>query len=164
MKKTRKIASLTLAMCLMFTLCNNALAVNSDKWDTQINIMTSEQREEMQNQSKNNIKTANAYLSKNNQDGTNGNICSEFIADKTSIAFVLTNAPGATNYNIQLYEGKAGEGKIVSNYATVNVNDGVYFTGLTIGKEYYMKISSSTLSTNGCTATYETVSFNTETK
>ena len=130
-----------------------------NNWSVQINNMTKEQREEMQNKTGNKVSIANAYLSKNNQDGTSGSVCSQFTADKTGFAFVITNAPGASNYNVKLYEGKIGKGKAVSNFAVSDINNGVYFTGLTVGKEYYVKISSSTLITSGCTATYETITF-----
>ena len=38
---------------------------------------------------------------------------------------------------------------------TVKVNDGVRFSGLTVGQAYYMEVSSDTLSTAGCTALYK---------
>lgn len=155
----KKIISCILTPCFMFTFASSSFAANLKDLSVTINSMTTEQIEEMQNKAQDKLITANAYLSKNNQTGTNGSICSPFVAEKTGIAFVITNAEGATNYNVQLYEGKVGEGKIVSDYATRDVSDGVQFTGLTVGKDYYFKISSSTLVTSGCTATYEIIAF-----
>lgn len=97
---------------------------------------------------------SSAYLSKNNPTGTNGVSCASFTARRTSAVFLLTSAPGAENYNIQLYRGPLGEGERVSDYTKVAVNNGVYFLGLTVGESYYVKISSSTLKTDGCTAIY----------
>lgn len=156
-KQIKKSVSLITTLCLMYGFCASASAINSNEWAISINNMTTKQRQDIENNY--NTIVSNAYLSKNNQDGTNGNICSPFTAEKTGFAFLVTNASGAVNYNVQLYEGKAGEGKAVSNYAVSDINNGVYFTGLTKGKEYYVKISSSTLTTNGCTATYETAYF-----
>lgn len=70
------------------------------------------------------------------------------------MAFVITSVPGASNYNVQLYTGTPGDGERVSNYAAVVVNNGVYFTGLTVGEVYCLKLSSNTLTTNSCTAVY----------
>lgn len=95
-----------------------------------------------------------AYLSKNNAAGTNGGVCSPFTARRTSAVFLLTSAPGATDYNVQLYRGLPGQGERVSDYAKVAVNNGVYFLGLTVGENYYLKISSGTLKTDACTAAY----------
>lgn len=159
MRRILKAVGCILTLCFMLIFSNNSLAVDLKDWSVDINVMTIQQRDEMQSQAGDNVTTANAYLTKNNQNGTNGSICSPFVAEKNGMVFILVNAPGATNYNVQLYEGKAGQGKAVSNYATTDVNNGVYFTGLTIGKEYYIKISSSTLVTSGCTATYETIAF-----
>lgn len=75
------------------------------------------------------------------------------------MAFVVKSAPGALNYNVQLYAGVPGAGERASNYATIEVNNGVYFSGLTVGQSYYMKISSNTLPTAGCTAIYAMLMF-----
>ena len=159
MKNGKKFTRLFLMFGVLLTLCTSTFAAPATEWPVDIHVMTMEERAEMQDQTGDKVTIGTAYLSKNNTSGTNGNICSPFTAEKTGMAFVLINAPGATDYNVQLYVGKPGEGERVSNYATVDVNNGVYFTVLTIGAEYYIKISSSTLVTNGCTATYEAIAF-----
>lgn len=157
MKRIRKILSVGLALCIV--LCGSAFAADAAEYPVEIHVMTLEERNELFDQSVEEVTAGAAYLSHNNQSGTNGSICAPFTADRTGMAFVLTSAPGAIDYNVQLYVGKPGEGERVSNYATVEVNNGVYFTNLTVGQEYYYKISSSTLVTNGCTAIYSMVAF-----
>ena len=76
-------------------------------------------------------------------------------AKAADVAFVLYSAPGATDYNVRLCAGEPGAGKWASDAVTVKVNDGVRFSGLTVGQAYYMEVSSDTLSTAGCTALYK---------
>lgn len=100
------------------------------------------------------VEKGTAFLSKNNAAGTNGNVCATFTAEWPSVQFVLTSAPGAVDYNIQLYRGPMGQGEQVSDYDKVGVNNGVYLLGLVPGEEYYFKISSNTLSTGGASTSY----------
>lgn len=100
------------------------------------------------------VEKGTAFLSKNNAAGSNGNVCAAFTATWPSAQFVLTGAPGAADYNIQLYRGPVGRGERVSDYDKVGVNNGVYLLGLVPGEEYYFKISSNTLAAGGATATY----------
>ena len=98
-----------------------------------------------------------AFLPKSGTGSTSGNICAPFTAKASDIAFVVYSAPGATDYNVRLCAGEPGAGKWASNAVTVKVNDGVRFSGLTVGQTYYMEVSSDTLSTAGCTAFYTLV-------
>ena len=98
-----------------------------------------------------------AFLPRSGNGSASGNICAPFTAKASDIAFVLYSAPGATDYNVRLCAGEPGAGKWASNAVTVKVNDGVRFSGLTVGQTYYMEVSSDTLSTAGCTAFYTMV-------
>lgn len=100
------------------------------------------------------VEKGTAFLAPNNAAGTNGNVCAAFTAEWPSAQFVLTDAPGAVDYNIQLYRGPMGQGEQVSDYDKVGVNNGIYLLGLVPGEEYYFKISSNTLNTGGATASY----------
>ena len=148
MKNPKKILlPLAGALCLSATL-SSALAA---AFPVTLYNLTSSQREALRGQGQ----VGTAYLSQNNETGTNGSLCAPFTAQAASAVFVLTTAPGAENYNVQLYQGMPGEGKAASDYTVSPVDGGVCFTGLEPGKTYYMKISSSTLRSSGCTATYE---------
>ena len=148
MKNPKKILlPLAGALCLSATL-SSALAA---AFPVTLHNLTPSQREALQGQGQ----VGTAYLSQNNETGTNGSLCAPFTAQAASAVFVLTTAPGAENYNVQLYQGMPGEGKAASDYTVSPVNGGVCFTGLEPGKTYYMKISSSTLRSSGCTVTYE---------
>ena len=148
MKNPKKILlPLAGALCLSATL-SSALAA---AFPVTLHNLTPSQREALRGQGQ----VGTAYLSQNNETGTNGSLCAPFTAQAASAVFVLTTAPGAENYNVQLYQGMPGEGKAASDYTVSPVNGGVCFTGLEPGKTYYMKISSSTLRSSGCTATYE---------
>lgn len=148
MKNPKKILlPLAGALCLSATL-SSALAA---AFPVTLHNLTSSQREALRGQGQ----VGTAYLSQNNETGTNGSLCAPFTAQTTSAVFVLAAAPGAESYNVQLYQGVPSEGKAVSNYTISPVDGGVCFTGLEPGKTYYMKISSSTLRSSGCTATYE---------
>ena len=96
-----------------------------------------------------------AFLPRSSRDGASGNACAPFTAKTADVAFVLYSAPGATDYNVRLCAGEPGAGKWASKAVTVKVNDGVRFSGLTVGQAYYMEVSSDTLSTAGCTALYK---------
>ena len=148
MKNPKKILlPLAGALCLSATL-SSALAA---AFPVTLHNLTPSQREALRGQGQ----VGTAYLSQNNETGTNGSLWAPFTAQAASSVFVLTTAPGAENYNVQLYQGMPGEGKAASDYTVSPVNGGVCFTGLEPGKTYYMKISSSTLRSSGCTVTYE---------
>ena len=148
MKNPKKILlPLARALCLSATLTSAMAAA----FPVTIHALSSSQREELEERGQ----VGTAYLAQNNETGTNGSLCAPFTAQAASAVFVLTTAPGAENYNVQLYQGNPGEGKAASDYTVSPVDGGVCFTGLEPGKTYYMKISSSTLRSSGCTATYE---------
>lgn len=148
MKNPKKILiPLAGALCLSATL-TSAMAAS---FPVTLHNLTPSQREALRGQGQ----VDTAYLSQNNETGTNGSLCAPFTSQAASAVFVLASAPGAENYNVQLYQGAPGKGKAVSTYTVSPVDDGVLFTDLQPGKTYYMKISSSTLRSSGCTATYE---------
>lgn len=124
------------------------------EYPVQIHVMTPQERDAFSKQTAHIPTEGHAFLTQNNAAGTNGTICAPFQADKANMSFVLTSAPGAADYNIQLYAGTPGQGVPASSYAAVCVNNGVYFSGLTEGQNYYFKISSNTVPSGGCTAVY----------
>ena len=148
MKNPKKILMpLAGALCLSATLTSAMAAA----FPVTIHALCSSQREELEERGQ----VGTAYLAQNNETGTNGSLCAPFTARSTGAAFALASAPGAENYNVQLYQGAPGKGKAASTYTVSPADGGVLFTGLQPGKTYYMKISSSTLRSSGCTATYE---------
>ena len=117
--------------------------------------MTAEERSALDAQTEPVPAVGTAFLPRSSRDGASGNACAPFTAKTADVAFVLYSAPGATDYNVRLCAGEPGAGKWASNAVTVKVNDGVCFSGLTVGQAYYMEVSSDTLSTAGCTALYK---------
>ena len=117
--------------------------------------MTAEERDALDAQTEPAPAVGTAFLPRSSRDGASGNACAPFTAKTADVAFVLYNAPGATDYNVRLCAGEPGAGKWASKAVTVKVNDGVRFSGLTVGQAYYMEVSSDTLSTAGCTALYK---------
>ena len=117
--------------------------------------MTAEERSTLDAQTEPAPAAGTAFLPRSSRDGASGNVCAPFTAKAADVAFVLYSAPGATDYNVRLCAGEPGAGKWASNAVTVKVNDGVRFSGLTVGQAYYMEVSSDTLSTAGCTALYK---------
>ena len=120
--------------------------------------MTAEERDALDAQTDPAPAAGTAFLPRSGNGSASGNICAPFTAKASDIAFVLYSAPGATDYNVRLCVGEPGAGKWASNAVTVKVNDGVRFSGLTVGQAYYMEVSSDSLSTAGCTAFYTMVS------
>ena len=109
MKNPKKILlPLAGALCLSATL-SSALAA---AFPVTLHNLTPSQREALRGQGQ----VGTAYLSQNNETGTNGSLCAPFTAQAASAVFVLTTAPGAENYNVQLYQGMPGEGKAASDY------------------------------------------------
>ena len=117
--------------------------------------MTAEERSALDAQTEPAPAAGTAFLPRSSRDGASGNACAPFTAKTADVAFVLYSAPGATDYNVRLCTGEPGAGKWASDAVTVKVNDGVRFSGLTVGQAYYMEVSSDTLSTAGCTALYK---------
>ena len=117
--------------------------------------MTAEERSALDAQTEPAPAAGTAFLPRSSRDGASGNACAPFTAKTADVAFVLYSAPGATDYNVRLCTGEPGAGKWASDAVTVKVNDGVCFSGLTVGQAYYMEVSSDTLSTAGCTALYK---------
>ena len=117
--------------------------------------MTAKERSALDAQTEPVPAVGTAFLPRSSRDGASGNACAPLTAKTADVAFVLYSAPGATDYNVRLCAGEPGAGKWASDAVTVKVNDGVRFSGLTVGQAYYMEVSSDTLSTAGCTALYK---------
>ena len=124
-------------------------------YSVKVYAMTAEERSALDAQTEPVPAVGTAFLPRSSRDGASGNACAPFTAKTADVAFVLYSAPGATDYNVRLCAGEPGAGKWASNAVTVKVNDGVRFSGLTVGQAYYMEVSSDTLSTAGCTALYK---------
>lgn len=156
MKYIKAIPTCILAACMLFAvLCaGNGVFAAEAEYPVDIHVMTEEERNVFDQLGEDAILTGTAFLPPNNAAGTNGNICAPFVADKPSAAFAFISTPGAVDYSVQLYRGTPGEGVYVSNYATVETNNGVWVSDLTEGEQYYFKISSNTVSPGGCTARY----------
>lgn len=124
-------------------------------YSVKVYAMTAEERSALDAQTEPAPAVGTAFLPRSSRDGASGNVCAPFTAKTAGVAFVLYSAPGATDYNVRLCAGEPGAGKWASKAVTVKVNDGVRFSGLTVGQAYYMEVSSDTLSTAGCTALYK---------
>ena len=124
-------------------------------YSVKVYAMTAEERSALDAQTEPVPAVGTAFLPRSSRDGASGNVCAPFTAKTADVAFVLYSAPGATDYNVRLCAGEPGAGKWASDAVTVKVNDGVRFSGLTVGQAYYMEVSSDTLSTAGCTALYK---------
>ena len=124
-------------------------------YSVKVYAMTAEERSALDAQNEPAPAVGTAFLPRSSRDGASGNVCAPFTAKTADVAFVLYSAPGATDYNVRLCAGEPGAGKWASKAVTVKVNDGVRFSGLTVGQAYYMEVSSDTLSTAGCTALYK---------
>ncbi len=124
-------------------------------YSVKVYAMTAAERSALDAQTEPAPAVGTAFLPRSSRDGAIGNACAPFTAKAADVAFVLYSAPGAADYNVRLCAGEPGAGKWASNAVTVKVNDGVRFSGLTVGQAYYMEVSSDTLSTAGCTALYK---------
>ena len=124
-------------------------------YSVKVYAMTAAERSALDAQTEPAPAVGTAFLPRSSRDGASGNACAPFTAKTADVAFVLYSAPGATDYNVRLCAGEPGAGKWASKAVTVKVNDGVRFSGLTVGQAYYMEVSSDTLSTAGCTALYK---------
>ena len=124
-------------------------------YSVKVYAMTAAERSALDAQTEPAPAAGTAFLPRSSRDGASGNACAPLTAKTADVAFVLYSAPGATDYNVRLCAGEPGAGKWASNAVTVKVNDGVRFSGLTVGQAYYMEVSSDTLSTAGCTALYK---------
>ena len=124
-------------------------------YSVKVYAMTAEERSALDAQTEPAPAVGTAFLPRSSRDSAIGNACAPFTAKAADVAFVLYSAPGATDYKVRLCAGEPGAGKWASDAVTVKVNDGVRFSGLTVGQAYYMEVSSDTLSTAGCMALYK---------
>jgi hypothetical protein len=163
MKKTKMLLSLLLAVSLVLsTFCISAFASNIDAPTVNGYILSAEETAELIDSGLRSriSQTGTAYLPLGNNAGTNGNPAAAFVADSTNVSFAIITAPGATDYNVQLYAGVPGSGyKVSQYYSRVPINQGVALNNLVVGQNYYFMISSNSLTTNGCTATYTLSTF-----
>ena len=157
MKKVKRILSLVLAVCSIMSL----MAVSTFASGPQDGVITCQiltDSEVAKVCSVRTTTTGTAYLPKSDHNGTKGNPCAPFVAEDTDVGFVITSAPGATTYNVQLYAGTPGSGYKVAEYnGRLPIGNGAYFIKLTVGQSYYFMISSSDITTSGCTVTYQLV-------
>lgn len=162
MKMKQKMMSVFLAACMVISVLSmSAMATDVEDYPIEVVVMTKEETLDRFGSLTRSVSgTGTAYLPKNNISGTNGNPCAPFTADTTSVSFVITNAPGATTYNVQLYAGSPGSGYRVATYTPdVPINNGASFYNLTVGTSYYFVISSNDVGNGGCTATYSFTTF-----
>ena len=103
-------------------------------YSVKVYAMTAEERSALDAQTEPVPAVGTAFLPRSSRDGASGNACAPFTAKTEDVAFVLYSAPGATDYNVRLCAGEPGAGKWASNAVTVKVNDGVCFSGLTVGQ------------------------------
>lgn len=160
MKKLKRLMCALLSMSMMFTVLAvsaSAATPNDDEvYPVKVRVLTQEETDTMSSRALGQYVTGKAYLPKNNAAGTNGNPCAPFVAEGTEVSFYITNAPGATSYNVQLYAGEPGSGYRVATYTPcIPINNGAAFSDLTIGQKYYFMISSDDLITASCTADYK---------
>ena len=88
-----------------------------------------------------------------NTTGFQGTGCGYFTADAQTVTFVITNAPGASTYNVGLFDS---HGNAVSDwFEEVPMNNPVGFRNLIVGEEYHFVVSSNDVPERGCTANYE---------
>lgn len=134
MQRIKKVITCFLTVIVLLSVAGSANAMKSSDYPVEIHVMTAEERNAFESQTEATPIVGTAFLSPNNEAGTNGSICAPFTAETANMAFVVKSAPGALNYNVQLYAGVPGAGERASNYATIEVNNGVYFSGLTVGQ------------------------------
>ena len=162
MKTRKKVLSLILTLCTLISMfAMPAMAADTEEFPVKVHVMTRAETAARFAVSTHSLSgNGTAFLPKNNSTGTNGNPCAPFTADTTNGAFVITNAPGATSYNVQLYAGTPGSGYRVATYTPkIPINNGASFYTLTIGQNYYFMISSDDVGASGCTATYSYYTF-----
>ena len=143
MKKIKRILSLVLAVCSIMSL----MAVSTFASGPQDGVITCQiltDSEVAKVCSVRTTTTGTAYLPKSDHNGTKGNPCAPFVAEDTDVGFVITSAPGS-GYKVAEYNGR------------LPIGNGAYFINLTVGQSYYFMISSSDITTSGCTVTYQLV-------
>ena len=139
----------------MFSLCIPAFAADpTDKYVVG-HVFTQEEVDRFWNDH-----TAQPYVSiestvklNRNTTGFHGTGCGYFTADAQTVTFVITNAPGASTYNVGLLDS---HGNAVSDwFEEVPINNPVGFRNLIVGEEYHFVVSSNDVPERGCTANYE---------
>lgn len=105
MQRIKKVITCFLTVIVLLSVAGSANAMKSSDYPVEIHVMTAEERNAFESQTEATPIVGTAFLSPNNEAGTNGSICAPFTAETANMAFVVKSAPGALNYNVQLYAG-----------------------------------------------------------
>lgn len=103
MQRIKKVITCFLTVIVLLSVAGSANAMKSSDYPVEIHVMTAEERNAFESQTEATPIVGTAFLSPNNEAGTNGSICAPFTAETANMAFVVKSAPGALNYNVQLY-------------------------------------------------------------
>lgn len=159
--KIKKLVASVLMVVMLFSLGITAFAVDNNGKYVVGHVLTQEETEEFwtvhnekvgQSMKLSLPMMATVKLNRN-INGFQGIGCGYIVAETTDVSFVISNAPGASTYNVGMVDS---HGNPVSDwYPNIPINNPVNFRNLIIGEEYHFVVSSSDVPERGCTATYE---------
>lgn len=96
------------------------------------------------------------YIPYNDGSGTSGQIAATFTAETSTVAFVLTSLGGGSNYAAALWKDNGSlPPSLVADYGEYGFGTGFVQSGLTVGQNYFIKISSQTVPSPGVNGRYE---------
>lgn len=165
MKKSKKFLSILCAVCIMLATAAPALAVNYPDYvpmEPPVTVTFDQIGDLNANTTTQvgDLEPAVLLLPYNSGSGISGASICFFTADTKNFSFAMRLTPGSggsgSNYHIQLWQiNPDGSETKIGDAVQYNFNDGPYWENkLTVGNEYYVKVSSTTVDRNGADCQY----------
>jgi len=162
----KKFLSIALVLVMSLSLVTVAIATNGDdvlEDNLPVSrVITQAEFDELTGLSNSRLSRTGiaCYIPYNTGSGTSGVYCAEFTADTTNMAFTLTSLGGGSKYHAQLYTvSSSGSYSAVNSYAQYSFGSGFTQGNLVVGTKYAIKISSTTVPSEGCNGTYNLTTF-----
>lgn len=151
----KKLFLILTALALMCSLCISSFAAEPSEKYVVGHVFTQEEVDQFWNghMVQPYVSIESTVKLNRNTTGWQGIGCGYFTADAETVTFVISNAPGASTYNVGLVDS---HGNPVSDwFKEIPINNPVGFRYLIIGEEYHFVVSSNDVPERGCTAKYE---------
>lgn len=162
MKKSKKFLSVLCAVCMILAFAVPAFAAEIEEeflppptlltyQDVHRDALNPVQAALLSND------TIACYIPYNDGSGTSGEIVESFEAESSTLGFILYSYGGGTKYHAALWRDN-GPGKPPSRvalYEDYSFGSGFTQPGLVVGKEYYIVVSSTTVTPPGVNGGYE---------
>ena len=153
----KRLMSLGMAIVMLVSLSVSAFAAEERGTCGTVRGLTAEETEAIFNSREGEVIANSRTYMPRNVDGNQGNNCGSFTATTSEVAFRVKSVinGSASTYNVVMFEGVYPNGSVFCEYETSAIGNGVTFSDLRVGYDYYFVISSDDCTGNGVNVYYE---------